>query len=102
MNLGSNVYFFVGESGKETYITPAPYAFYIWSLIHLLLFGFVIYQWTEAGKEVIIDNIGIRFAVLGLLTSLLTFFGVRGWYITAFIFSILYVLPFSRVWRSRD
>lgn len=33
---------------QETYMTPAAYAFYVWSLIHLLLLGFVIYQFSES------------------------------------------------------
>ncbi len=32
-------------------ITPAPYAFSIWSLIYLLLIGFVIYPFTARGKQ---------------------------------------------------
>ncbi|CED83036.1 hypothetical protein [Phaffia rhodozyma] len=100
VNLGANVYTFSGEPGKETFITPAAYAFYIWSLIHLLLLGYIIYQWTDAGKEVIIDNIGIRFALLGALTSLYSFFGVRGWYITAFIFSILVSATVSSIYYT--
>jgi hypothetical protein len=33
---------------QETYMTPAAYAFYVWSLIHLLLLGFVIYQFSQS------------------------------------------------------
>ncbi|KAJ7350298.1 hypothetical protein DFH08DRAFT_958002 [Mycena albidolilacea] len=49
--LGSNIYTYAAGAsyygGKETYITPALWAFLIWSLIHLLLLGTVIYQFTH-------------------------------------------------------
>ncbi|KAL7414748.1 hypothetical protein BDY24DRAFT_406516 [Mrakia frigida] len=88
-NLGSNVYSFTGTYGKETYLTPASYAFYVWSLIHLLLLGFVVYQFTETGKTLIIDKIEWRFALLGLLTTIYTWLGVRQYHILAFVASIL-------------
>lgn len=33
-----------GASGKETFFTPAAWAFNAWTLINLGLLGFVIYQ----------------------------------------------------------
>ncbi|KAH9988752.1 hypothetical protein BJV77DRAFT_1020433 [Russula vinacea] len=75
--------------GKQTYITPAPWAFLIWSLIHLLLLGTIIYQFTPEGKKVIIDGISWRFALLAVLNS----FYVKSWasshYVAAFIFALL-------------
>ncbi|KAG6918862.1 hypothetical protein DXG01_010925 [Tephrocybe rancida] len=55
--------------GRETYFTPAPWAFYIWPLIHLLLLGTVIYQFSPAGKRVIIDGISWYFPLLAVLNS---------------------------------
>ena len=42
----------VGEVSRqfETLITPAGYAFSIWGLIYLLLFGFLCYQWVSYFK----------------------------------------------------
>lgn len=42
----------VGEVSRqfETLITPAGYAFSIWGLIYLLLFGFLCYQWITYFK----------------------------------------------------
>ncbi|CAL1708106.1 unnamed protein product [Somion occarium] len=73
--LGSNIYSVAGPqdiyvSGKQTYLTPAPWAFGIWSIIHLLLLGTIIYQFTESGKQIIIDGISWRFPLLGLLNSI--------------------------------
>lgn len=91
LSLGSNVYGVAGPedmygSSKTTYITPSYYvsfdvqnamrvagteltcqAFYVWSLIHLLLLGTMVYQFTERGKAIVIDSIGWRFVLLGLL-----------------------------------
>ncbi|WP_141504054.1 TspO/MBR family protein [Paenibacillus luteus] len=49
-------------------ITPAPYAFSIWSLIYLLLIGFVIYQFTRrAANNKNVQNIGPWFLISCLL-----------------------------------
>jgi hypothetical protein len=73
--LGSNIYTVAAPQGiyyhgKETYITPAPWAFLIWSLIHLLLLGTVIYQFFPQGKRVIIDGIAWRFPLLAVLNAI--------------------------------
>ncbi|KAL5496071.1 hypothetical protein ACEPAH_3164 [Sanghuangporus vaninii] len=92
--LGSNIYSVAGPeggywSGKETYFTPASYAFSIWSLIHLLLFGAIIYQFFPAGKRVIIDGISYRFPLLGVLNAIYINVWVKQYYIVAFIFALL-------------
>jgi hypothetical protein len=92
--LGSNIYTLAGPQGdiyrfsKETYITPAYWTFFIWSLIHLLLLGFLIYQFTDAGKEVIVDGIGWRFPLLAVLNAIYVNVWARGHYIVAFIFAL--------------
>jgi benzodiazapine receptor len=51
-------------------ITPAPYAFSIWSLIYLLLIGFVIYQLTPRGAQSrMVTNIGPWFLISCLLNA---------------------------------
>jgi hypothetical protein len=94
--LGSNVYTVAGpsvpySSGRETYITPAPWAFAIWSLIHLLLLGTVIYQFTSAGKAVIVDAIGWRFPLLAVLNIAYVNVWSAGYlhYIPAFVLALL-------------
>ncbi|MNI36228.1 hypothetical protein D3C73_902710 [compost metagenome] len=48
----------------HTYITPAGYAFSIWSLIYLLLAGFVIYQLrSSGGARDSVRSIGIWFVL---------------------------------------
>jgi hypothetical protein len=93
--LGSNVYTVAGPSvpystGKETYITPASWAFSIWSLVHLLLLGTVIYQFTAQGKAVIVDGIGWRFPLLAVLNAVYinVWASGVGHYIPAFILAL--------------
>lgn len=92
--LGSNIYTVAGPAqpwnhGKETYITPAPWAFSIWSLIHLLLLGTIIYQFTSHGKDVIIDGINWRFPLLAVLNVVYVNTWASGHYIVAFVFALL-------------
>ncbi|CAG8789637.1 28073_t:CDS:2 [Gigaspora margarita] len=76
--LSANVYSgFEGESGgspyhnsHETYITPAPFVFGVWGLIHLLLGGFVIYQFWESANEVVVDVVHWHFIIITLLNTL--------------------------------
>ncbi|KAF4598431.1 hypothetical protein EYR38_006833 [Pleurotus pulmonarius] len=91
--LGSNLYTVAAPNdiyytGKETFITPAPWAFLIWSLIHLLLLGTVIYQFFPAGKRVIIDGVSWRFPLLGLLNAIYVNLWASHHYIIAFVFSL--------------
>jgi len=92
--LGSNVFAVAGPephygSGKETYLTPAWFAFYIWTVIHFLLLGAMIYQFFDAGKRVIIDGISWRYPLLAILTAVYVTIWAHGHYIVAFIFALL-------------
>ena len=49
--LGSDIYAVAGPDGVSdayarhpTYLTPAPWAFAIWGIIHFLFFGFIVWQ----------------------------------------------------------
>ncbi|KAI0373503.1 hypothetical protein BV20DRAFT_962669 [Pilatotrama ljubarskyi] len=91
--LGSNVYTVAGPSdiyytGKDTYVTPAPWAFLIWSLIHLLLLGTIIYQFFDGGKQVVIDGISWRLPLLAVLNAIYVNLWARHYYIVAFIFAL--------------
>ncbi|EPT04974.1 hypothetical protein FOMPIDRAFT_1021710 [Fomitopsis schrenkii] len=91
--LGSNIYTVAGPtdiyySGKETYITPAPWAFLIWTLIHLLLLGTIIYQFFDGGKKVIIDGIGWRLPLLAVLNAVYVHLWATHYYVIAFVFAL--------------
>jgi len=92
--LGSNIITVVDTNNiytgvKQTYITPSPWAFLIWTLIHLLLLGTIIYQFTPEGKKVIVDGIHFRFALLGILNATFVNLWAKHHYIPAFIFALL-------------
>ncbi|KAL6310315.1 hypothetical protein BKA93DRAFT_755425 [Sparassis latifolia] len=91
--LGSNIYTVAGPSsiyytGKETYITPAPWAFLIWTLIHLLLLGTIIYQFFDDGKQVIVDGISWRLPLLAVLNAIYVNLWASQHYLTAFFFAL--------------
>ncbi|EPQ57664.1 hypothetical protein GLOTRDRAFT_128020 [Gloeophyllum trabeum ATCC 11539] len=91
--LGSNVYAVAQPSGpylsgKETYLTPAPWAFGIWSLIHLLLLGTIVYQFFSGGKPVIVDAIGWRLPLLALLNAVYVNLCARAHYVLAFVLAL--------------
>ncbi|CUA71301.1 hypothetical protein RSOLAG22IIIB_09475 [Rhizoctonia solani] len=101
--LGSNIYTVAGpegayRSGKETYFTPAPYAFAIWSLIHLLLLGYIIYQFTENGKKTIVDGIGWRFPLLAIVNTVYVNVWTKGHYVIAFIFALFVSSTVSHIY----
>ncbi|CAG8491665.1 5769_t:CDS:10 [Acaulospora morrowiae] len=78
--LGSSVYSFLFfddedtqfslEDRHPTYITPASYVYGIWGLIHLLLLGFIIYQFFPKADGVVTDGIHWHFLFIALLISL--------------------------------
>ncbi|KAF9453905.1 hypothetical protein P691DRAFT_718253 [Macrolepiota fuliginosa MF-IS2] len=91
--LGSNIYTVAAPQGiyyhgKETFITPAPWAFLIWSLIHVLLLGTIIYQFFPQGKRVIIDGISWRFPLLAILNAIYVNLWASQHYIIAFVFAL--------------
>lgn len=77
------------KTGRESYFTPAPWAFGIWTLIHLLLLGTIIYQFTASGKAVVVDGIGWRFPLLAVLNTIYVNLWSHQHYIIAFIFALL-------------
>ncbi|CAH7688301.1 hypothetical protein PPACK8108_LOCUS23246 [Phakopsora pachyrhizi] len=101
---GSNVYSSLGGpstgyySQKETYITPAPETFWIWTVINLLFLGFVIFQFFEAGTKAIVDVVSWRFAAIGVLQSIWIHLSVGHHYILAFVFSLIVASLVSHVY----
>ncbi|KAJ3332324.1 hypothetical protein HDU76_000604 [Blyttiomyces sp. JEL0837] len=74
--LGSHLYSTFGPNhnsdyynGHPTYLTPASWAFAVWSLIHFLFGGFVLWQWFPETEDIIVHAYGAWFALAGLLTS---------------------------------
>ncbi|KAI7892534.1 uncharacterized protein EV154DRAFT_504760 [Mucor mucedo] len=94
--LSATVYSLVGPSPVDdvilegqTYITPSYWIEYIWTLIHLLLGGFVIYQWFEPAHEAAIHGVGWHFVISVLLSSAWLALLKSGHFIIGFIFVLL-------------
>jgi hypothetical protein len=83
-------------------VTPSFYAFWIWTLIHFLLLCMMVFQFTTPGKAIVIDSIAYRFALLGCLNSIYIFLWAKGWYISAFLFSLLLAAAVSQVYQIID
>ncbi|KAG8949084.1 hypothetical protein FRC04_009030 [Tulasnella sp. 424] len=100
---GSNIYTVAGPApvygaGKETYFTPASWVFGLWSVIHLLLLGTIIYQFFEPGKKVIIDGVNWRLPLLIVLNTVYVSVWSRGHYIVAFIFALFVSSAVSHIY----
>ncbi|KAI5478307.1 methionyl-tRNA synthetase [Pseudohyphozyma bogoriensis] len=87
------------HGGKVTYFTPASYVFYVWTIIDLLLLGYVIYQFFDASHDSI-HGVGWRFALVAILNSIFLHVFVTGHYIVAFIFAILVASTVSNVYYT--
>jgi len=107
--LGSNAYTSwmpdYGDSqshaGKVTYITPASYAFYVWTIINLLLLGEVIVQFFSGpAAELLIDHIGWRFAGIAILNAVYAHLYASGHYVLAFICVLFLASAISTVYWS--
>jgi len=101
--LGSNIYSVAGPThyygyGKETYFTPATWTFGIWSLIHLLLLGTIVYQFFPNGKKVIVDAINWRLPLLIILNTVYINVWGHGNYIIAFILALLVSSAVSHIY----
>ena len=83
---------------RETYFTPATWAYAIWSLVHVLLFGFVVYAWFPAGARTIIKGISWRFPLVAVLNAIYSHARYRGHYVVAFIVSLLVASAVSHVY----
>lgn len=68
------------------------------TLLLSLLLGMLVYQFTDAGKAIVIDRIAYRFAVLGLLNSIYVYLVKHGWYVTAFIVALLVAAAVSQIY----
>ncbi|KAI8377734.1 uncharacterized protein BYT42DRAFT_515925 [Radiomyces spectabilis] len=93
--LSATVYSLVAPSSDDTiaegqtYITPSFWISYVWTIIHLLLGGFVIYQWFSPAHEVALHGVGWHFVISVLLSAAWLALLKTGHYIIGFIFVLL-------------
>lgn len=96
--LGSHFYYTVFspqpiyENIKQTYFSPTIWGFLVWPIIHILLLGTVIYQFTSArGKTVVVHGISWEFPIVITLYGIFIVAWANHHYIAAFITSLLLV-----------
>ena len=90
----------IGEVSKDlnSLFTPASYAFSIWGIIYLLLFGFIIYQGRSLFINVkdnnFVENIGFWFIISCIANSAWVFAWIYGYTALSclFIFTLLFSL----------
>jgi len=58
------------------------------------------YQFTEHGKQVFVDGVQWRFALLAILNQAFVWFWYKHWYITAFILSLLVSATVSQIYYT--
>jgi len=91
--LGSNIYRIgwvgIGYWGRDTYFTPQYHIYTIWSIVHILLLGYLIYQFFPAAESLILKKISWRFPILALLTSVYVNVHNHGEWVVSFIFALL-------------
>lgn len=89
----------------QTLLTPAGYAFSIWSLIYLLLIGFLGYQWKSHAEGNAIHSLepaGIWFALANVFNTLWIVAWVNAWIGLALLLIIgLFICLFQLVLRLR-
>ncbi|RIA85181.1 hypothetical protein C1645_741786 [Glomus cerebriforme] len=104
--LGANLYSGLGPDNDDspyrenhpTYISPAPFVFGVWGIIHFLLGGFVIYQWFGP-QELILDGINWHFVGITLLNTLWLVLWQTDYLILAWITILITASQVSFVYR---
>ncbi|GAA6003411.1 uncharacterized protein JCM10292_001574 [Rhodotorula paludigena] len=98
---GSNTYGSLTPygTGRDTYFTPEAWVFYTWTIIDVLLLGYVIYQFFDGSHEVV-HGVGWRFPLVGILNAIFVHVFVTRHYIVAFIFAILVASTVSTIYYS--
>ncbi|KAG6372444.1 hypothetical protein JVT61DRAFT_7541 [Boletus reticuloceps] len=83
--------------GKQTYFTPAPWAFYTWPVIHVLMLGNCIYQFSHQERS-ILD--GWKLPLLHISNGLY----IRCWstqrYKYAFVCIVVTYMVVNRIYRK--
>ncbi|KAG2146132.1 uncharacterized protein EDB93DRAFT_1251094 [Suillus bovinus] len=87
-------------TGKETYFTPAPCAYFLWPVIHLLILGTCTYQFSRRGKELIIDTIGWHLPLLDFLNVMYIYSWTNQEYKYSLVFIIFTGSIVSKIYRD--
>jgi len=88
------------NDSHDTYITPAPFVFGIWAVIHFLLGGLVIYQFFDRATETVVDGIGWNFVSISIFSALWVYLWQLDHLILAFITVLIVLLQVSYVYQK--
>ena len=98
----------IGEvsGGLQTLFTPAGYAFSIWGLIYLLLFGFAIYQGRSLFVKVRDDDFVLKIGWWFVLSCIANSLWIVSWIygytgVSCFFIFLLLVSLLKIVWNNR-
>jgi len=86
----------------ETYITPAEWVHYAWSLIHVLLGGFVVTQWFEGAQNNVVLGVGWHFVISTLLNAAWIVLWEKGHLVLALIAILLTASSVSFVFYNLE
>ena len=92
--LGSSIYAAISPLDmygniKQTYFTPAIWAFFAWPIIHLFLLGTIIYQFTSAdAKALVVDGISWGFPLLTTSYAIFVVVWAHHEHALAFVFAL--------------
>ncbi|KAI7859640.1 hypothetical protein BDC45DRAFT_475587 [Circinella umbellata] len=84
----------------ETYFSPARWLFLAWSSIHIFLFCFVIYQWTDAAHDIVTRDVNWMFVISAVLNSIWFRLLEDGHTILSFIISLILVSSVSIIFHN--
>lgn len=91
---GVSIFFFADPDAayldrKETYFSPAFWVYCIWPAVHVLLLGYVIYQFFHDSRKVVVDGIGWRFPLLMVLSGAFFVAWCQKLYLPSFVLAFL-------------
>jgi len=86
-----------GGKKHVTFITPAPFVFGIWGLIHFLLGGFVIYQWF-GDQELVLDGVNWHFVNITIFNAIWLSLWHYDYLILAWIVILITTIPVSMIY----
>jgi len=107
--LAGTVYTAVGPTPDDqvildhlSYMTPAPWIQYVWVLVHILLGGFVIYQWFEPAQELTIRGVGWHFIIPTILNAVFLALWSKGQLLLAWFAILLTASSISFVFYNLE
>ena len=91
---------FVYGHVKQTYLTPNISVFFVWPIIHILLLGTVVFQFTPRGKVVVVNGISWEFSLVNILYTALVITWANHYYGSALTISLFIAYVIGNIYRT--